>query len=75
MKVKEITIQVSQKVGMPNFGSKEFSLSTTTELNDRDDHKSTPKKIDGQKCIASPILAISCFLTSYFFFMLPKVAM
>ncbi len=37
MKVKEITVQVSQKVGTPNFGSKGFGLSATAELNDGDD--------------------------------------
>lgn len=37
MKVTEITVQLSQKVGTANFGSKGFGLSATAELNEGDD--------------------------------------
>jgi len=37
MKLTEITVNVSQKVGTANFGSKGFGLSATAELNENDD--------------------------------------
>ena len=37
MKVTEITVQLSQKVGTSNFGSKGFGLSATAELTEGDD--------------------------------------
>jgi hypothetical protein len=37
MKLKEITVQLSQKVGTQNFGSKGFGLSATAELSEQDD--------------------------------------
>jgi len=37
MKLKEITVTVSQKVGTANFGSKGFGLSATAELSEQDD--------------------------------------
>lgn len=37
MKLKEITVTVSQKVGTPNYGSKGFGLTATAELSSEDD--------------------------------------
>jgi len=37
MKVTEITVQLSQKVGTQNYGSKGFGLSATAELSEQDD--------------------------------------
>ena len=37
MKITEITVNVSQKVGTAGFGSKGFGLSATAELNENDD--------------------------------------
>lgn len=37
MKIKEITVNVTQKVGTPNYGSKGFGLSATAELTEVDD--------------------------------------
>ncbi|MCX6803777.1 MAG: hypothetical protein NTY48_04380 [Candidatus Diapherotrites archaeon] len=37
MKLKEITVTVSQKVGTANYGSKGFGLSATAELAENDD--------------------------------------
>jgi hypothetical protein len=37
MKVTEINVSVSQKVGTPNYGSKGFGLSATAELAEGDD--------------------------------------
>jgi hypothetical protein len=34
MKLKELTVSVSQKIGTPNYGSKGFGLSATVELNE-----------------------------------------
>ena len=37
MKVKEINVSITQKVGTPNYGSKGFGLSATAELSPEDD--------------------------------------
>lgn len=37
MKLKEITVNVCQKVGTPNYGSKRFGLTATAELAEGDD--------------------------------------
>jgi hypothetical protein len=37
MKITEITVNISQKVGTANYGSKGFGLSATAELNEKDD--------------------------------------
>ena len=37
MKLKEITVQVSQKVSTEAYGSKGFGLTATAELNENDD--------------------------------------
>jgi hypothetical protein len=37
MKLKELTVSVSQKLNTGNFSSKGFGLSATVELNEKDD--------------------------------------
>jgi len=37
MKLKELSVSVSQKVGLENYSSKGFSLSATVELAEGDD--------------------------------------
>lgn len=37
MKLKEITVQVNQKVSTEAFGSKGFGLTATAELSEQDD--------------------------------------
>ena len=50
MKLKEITVNVSQKVGTANYGSKGFGLSATAELAENDDLLRVKQDLTNKLC-------------------------
>ncbi|MEI7961119.1 MAG: hypothetical protein WCI04_02175 [archaeon] len=50
MKLKEITVNVSQKVGAANYGSKGFGLSATAELSESDDLLRVKQDLTNKLC-------------------------
>jgi len=50
MKLKEITVTVSQKVGTANYGSKGFGLSATAELSESDDLLRVKQDLTNKLC-------------------------
>ena len=50
MKLKEITVTVSQKVGTAGYGSKGFGLSATAELSESDDLLRVKQDLTNKLC-------------------------